>query len=72
MKLIKQLSKDYTKDLFESILGYDRPGMGDLERAFEDGFRRAKTLLRAKEPMKTRTWFEIPMCELEQLGEEEV
>jgi len=41
------------------------------KKAFIAGFDQAKKLLRAMEPYKQRRWFEIPMYELDMLGEDE-
>lgn len=43
---------------------------GGYEAGFIAGFEKAKELLRKMECSKVRTWFEIPMKHLENLGDE--
>lgn len=65
MKLKEKLCKEWVEEIYF--------GRGaDQRDAFIAGFEKAKELLRQKELSKVRDWFEVPMRELIDLGEEEV
>lgn len=51
---------------------FDEARSGYIAYGFEQGFLKARELLRAMETSQTRSWFEIPMKDLEELGEKEV
>lgn len=74
MKLKEKLAKEYVVN----SKGYDtyyendycQNNYTDMREAFLAGFEAAKRSLRAMESSK-RTWFEIPMSYLDNLGEQD-
>lgn len=70
MKQLDKLALDYSQNPKNCMSGF--VPMGRTDDAFRAGFRKAKQMLREMEPSEKRTWFEIPMSALEELGESEV
>jgi hypothetical protein len=68
LKLKERLAKEYTQLNHFGALPLHRRNVG---KAYIAGFDQAKKLLRALEPFQGRSWFEIPMKELDDLGEED-
>lgn len=75
MKVLEKLAKEWAEknsspgiegrtDMYEILISIQ-------EQSYIAGFNSAKKLLRDKEPCKDRSWFEIPMRELDNLGENE-
>lgn len=71
MKLKEKLAKEYGQ-FGQCCCGNSGCGGQAQADAHLAGFEKAKELLLEMEPWKERSWFEIPMRDLKNLGEEEV